>query len=74
MNTRAGICEDCGNYFTVTGGGLNEHGQCNQCAIKFPVVACGVAETPIDMAGNRREDVVSLAEMLHKDGAHLGAC
>jgi len=84
MNIRAGICEDCGEYFTVTGGGLNEHGQCHRCEEKFPVVHCGGAQTPIlpnrrghiveGMAGNLRDDGVALAEMLHKDGTHLGAC
>jgi len=37
MNIRAGICEDCGNYWTVTGGGLNADGQCLECARRLPV-------------------------------------
>lgn len=35
-NIRAGICEDCGRYWTVTGGGLNEDGQCLECARRLP--------------------------------------
>jgi len=31
MNVKAGICEDCGSYWTVTGGGLNDDGQCPEC-------------------------------------------
>jgi len=36
MNIRAGICEDCGRYWTVTGGGLNEDGQCRECEARLP--------------------------------------
>lgn len=37
MNIRAGICEDCGQYWTVTAGGLNDDGQCPECARRYPV-------------------------------------
>jgi len=36
MNIRAGICEDCGRYWTVTGGGLNAAGQCRECEARLP--------------------------------------
>jgi len=36
-NIKAGICEDCGNYWTVTAGGLNDDGQCQECARRYPV-------------------------------------
>jgi len=63
VNTRAGICEDCGEYFTVTGGGLNKNGQCPSCAKKFEV---------IELARTARTE--RLADALESDGASLGAC
>lgn len=37
MNIRAGICEDCGRYWTVTAGGLNDDGQCPECERRYPI-------------------------------------
>jgi len=36
-NIKAGRCEDCGSYWTVTGGGLNDDGQCPECEKRLPV-------------------------------------
>jgi len=35
-NIKAGICADCGRYWTVTGGGLNDDDQCVNCEQKLP--------------------------------------
>ncbi len=37
MNIKAGICADCGSYWTVSSGGLNDDEQCPKCAEKYPV-------------------------------------
>jgi len=36
-NLRAGTCEDCGRYWAVTSGGLNDDGQCMECERRLPV-------------------------------------
>ena len=38
-NGLAGHCEDCGRWNSERAGGLNEHGQCQECEGKFPVQA-----------------------------------
>jgi len=35
MNIKAGDCIDCGNYWTVSAGGLNDDGQCPECERKY---------------------------------------
>jgi len=37
MNIKAGDCADCGNYWTVSAGGLNDDDQCPECEQRLPV-------------------------------------
>ena len=58
MNIKSGCCEDCGEYWTVSGGGLNDDGQCLVCERKFQFA-------PAERG---------LEESLAEDGVGLGAC
>jgi len=44
MNIRSGECEDCGHYFTITGGGLNDAGQCKECEKRLPAQTIDIDE------------------------------
>jgi len=47
-NIKAGICEDCGSYWTVTSGGLNDDGQCPECERRYPVQHDGERPSTLD--------------------------
>ena len=65
MNIRAGICEECGDYWTVSAGGLNDDGQCPQCEQKFPITRERLYQQTNDYE-------LPLDESLAADGAGLG--
>jgi len=58
MNIKAGDCIDCGRYWTVSSGGLNDDEQCPECERKY-------SSKPYDQF---------LADELAVDGSGLGDC
>lgn len=63
MNVKGGECQDCGHYWSVAAGGINEDGQCPICEDKFPVVN-----------STRADRHASIYDELARDGVGLGCC